>query len=387
MPAWYIDSWSILDGIAFASLREPWDDDATNLVPAQTTVMMAPPDWRAVSIARLSTALAATRRGFQDGVYDTQGEVAFPDLATIRTVVRRAYLAGGTGLDNSGNVEAGGPPDGDLPGDGEWLELRERLLDSSSEEAKQNARRTFVRLITNSTPQFWRAIGGFLETLEASTERAWSRSQGEDGFRNRRDAVAFARLNLELGLAHFPDRYYFYRYWSPGASIRDRLRLLLRLPVRKQFPEYPPVKTIADQVFLVSASRHCFKSLERTRDVLPLLLAGLVAVGAGGLVPGRFKGHDALALESAARWVSELVPERLQDTNGHELVEVEALLEDLIRRIAHWRNEGGVPTNTPHGPSGSGPTRSRARGTTSRRNVRHSHEEDAADHEASSGSS
>ena len=71
--AWFIDSWCVLDGLAFASLRKPRNWAAATLVEPVTTVLIGPPDWRAVSISRLPTALAATRGPFQEGVLDDDG--------------------------------------------------------------------------------------------------------------------------------------------------------------------------------------------------------------------------------------------------------------------------------------------------------------------------
>ena len=78
--AWFIDGCRcVLDGLAFASLRKPRNSAAATLVEPVTTVLIGPPDWRAVSISRLPTALAATRGPFQEGVLDDDGRgIAFP---------------------------------------------------------------------------------------------------------------------------------------------------------------------------------------------------------------------------------------------------------------------------------------------------------------------
>jgi hypothetical protein len=87
---WYIDSWAVLDGIAFASLREP------DSIKADATVFLSVPDLEPVPIGRISTALSAQRNCFQDRFCDNQGnEFAFETLTQVRETVRRGYLGGG----------------------------------------------------------------------------------------------------------------------------------------------------------------------------------------------------------------------------------------------------------------------------------------------------
>ena len=90
--AWFIDSWAVLDGLAFASER------GSNPIEAETTVFLTVPDLEPVPVGRISTALRAQRASFQDGFRDDTGEeFAFESLDQIREVVRRAYLGGGLG--------------------------------------------------------------------------------------------------------------------------------------------------------------------------------------------------------------------------------------------------------------------------------------------------
>lgn len=90
--AWYLDAWAVRDGVAFASVRPPDSIDARN------TVFLSVPDLQPTPVGRITTALAATRRGFQAGLRDLDGtEVAFDSLNQVREVVRRGYLAGGLG--------------------------------------------------------------------------------------------------------------------------------------------------------------------------------------------------------------------------------------------------------------------------------------------------
>jgi hypothetical protein len=115
---WYVDAWAVHDGKVFASRRPPESIDA------DVTVFMSVPDLEPVPVGRISTALRATRSGFQEGLRTGDGEaveVPFESLGQIRELVRRAYLAAGLGPGSPGAT--GGPlprpetgPDGSGPG-------------------------------------------------------------------------------------------------------------------------------------------------------------------------------------------------------------------------------------------------------------------------------
>ncbi len=120
MTNWYIDAWSIRDGAAFASRRQPKSRDAEN------TVFIAVPDLEPVPVGRLSTALSATRRCFQAGLWnEDENEAAFESIEQVAELVRRGFLAGGLGPGGAasptpgfrprltGGDDEGGPPQGD----------------------------------------------------------------------------------------------------------------------------------------------------------------------------------------------------------------------------------------------------------------------------------
>lgn len=90
--AWYLEAWAVRDGVAFASARPAESVDARN------TIFLCVPDLQPTPVGRITTALGATRRGFQAGLRDSNGvEVAFDSIAQVREIVRRGYLAGGLG--------------------------------------------------------------------------------------------------------------------------------------------------------------------------------------------------------------------------------------------------------------------------------------------------
>ncbi|MET0460963.1 MAG: hypothetical protein ABW195_17055 [Ilumatobacteraceae bacterium] len=88
---WYIDAWAVHDGRLFASRRAP------DSIVATSTVFMSVPDLEPVPVGRISTALRATRSGFQEGLRDSYGEIPFESLEQVRDLVKRAYLAAGLG--------------------------------------------------------------------------------------------------------------------------------------------------------------------------------------------------------------------------------------------------------------------------------------------------
>jgi hypothetical protein len=123
MTSWYIDAWAVRDGAAFASRRQP------NSREAENTVFIAVPDLEPVPVGRLSTALSATRRCFQAGLWDqNENEIAFETIEQIIELVRRGFLAGGLGPGGAaapapgvrpgftGGSDSGPPPEGGAGG-------------------------------------------------------------------------------------------------------------------------------------------------------------------------------------------------------------------------------------------------------------------------------
>src|SRR5437764_2406552 len=89
---WYVESWSVLDGLVFASERDTSGETVN-------TVFLAPPYWSPVAVANLSTAWAASRMGFQDRLCDAGGDdIRFDTLDEIRELARRGFLNGGYGF-------------------------------------------------------------------------------------------------------------------------------------------------------------------------------------------------------------------------------------------------------------------------------------------------
>lgn len=112
---WRIDAWNVIDGLAFASLRRPLNEDEFRQSVSQT-VYIAPPYFQPETIANLSTALGATRGiFFQEGLFlDNGQEAAFESLNLVCETVRRAYI-GGSGWDLNPDSNPEPPPLPDFP--------------------------------------------------------------------------------------------------------------------------------------------------------------------------------------------------------------------------------------------------------------------------------
>jgi len=111
MRAWYIDGIDALGGIAFASLRDTDESEAT-YVEADATVFLEPPYFVAEPILSRSTALAATRGSLQAGFFVNKAEYPFQSVAEVSDFVRRLYVGGAGGGATGG---AGPPPAPDQP--------------------------------------------------------------------------------------------------------------------------------------------------------------------------------------------------------------------------------------------------------------------------------
>ncbi|TFD49126.1 hypothetical protein E3T55_11665 [Cryobacterium frigoriphilum] len=128
--SWFIDAWAVRDGALFASQRSP-----DGLDDASSTVFMTVPDLEPEAVGRISTALRATRVGFQTGFFDEDGrEIPFGSLPQLQELARRAYLASGLGDD--GVAQAAGPhpagPPTQWPG-ARFLERSVQVLDLDNE--------------------------------------------------------------------------------------------------------------------------------------------------------------------------------------------------------------------------------------------------------------
>lgn len=113
---WFLDSWAVVDGKAFASHREP-EAPSSTIPRRKASVFLAAPYFEPEWTTRPSTALAAWRLGFQPGLRDSTGdEIEFQTLEEIRELVRRGYMgSGGGGLGPFGVVVDQDGPEPPMP--------------------------------------------------------------------------------------------------------------------------------------------------------------------------------------------------------------------------------------------------------------------------------
>lgn len=116
---WYVDALDARAGRAFVSFRPEILATATDLDAFEQSYFIAPPSFEPEAVSGASVGMNGTRATFQGGLYDEEGEVPFPSLATLVDFVRRAYLSSGgaAGPDGAGPPE---PPEEGGPG-GEGL--------------------------------------------------------------------------------------------------------------------------------------------------------------------------------------------------------------------------------------------------------------------------
>jgi hypothetical protein len=90
--AWYIESWDVADGYAFAGFRGSISEE-----PESLTYVSAP-HFDPIPVRDMATVRWSTRGTFQERLYgDDNREVRFGSLDQVIEMVRRGYLASGTG--------------------------------------------------------------------------------------------------------------------------------------------------------------------------------------------------------------------------------------------------------------------------------------------------
>jgi len=109
-----------------------------------------------------------------------------------------------------------------------------------------------------------------------------------------------------------------------------------------QYPGYPPIRTLGDQLLLACASRKCLQSLDTPDAFLPIVVGALVLATAAHGDQIRGETMDAeLLVEPALRWLAQVLPPKRDDESSQE-----RMLEAVVLEIAR-RKAGGTSESTP----------------------------------------
>jgi hypothetical protein len=364
--AWFIDAWAVHDGKVFASRRPPESTDA------DATVFMSVPDLEAVPVGRISTALRATRGGFQEGLRTNDSDLAeipFKDLRQVRDLVRRAYLAASLGPGSPGAI-AGilpRPPDvgpgaggnflgADGPGMQEpWarIYLSEAApppdLDRAVDTVAQATILEWDRYLASQDPDEIRGLVGWLGALTSAGITpcgAGAPSGAPFPFSLLGLADRYGARNLSATLQDVLDTRWVpgfppvfppeFGYWVSGYWSRSHLAAV-PLPAAQDWPA--KVRRLADMSTLPLIDRRLWESSAHpmtSLDVAPLVLCHAIRQ------PPRW-GH--LPGERSA---AQAAYDRARASMAWLEIELEEFIDSCL---------AGPPTGAPAGsPAPSGPS-------------------------------
>jgi hypothetical protein len=353
---WYFDAWAVKDGLAFVSERTP--DNITS----ESTVFLSVPDLEPVPLGRISTALRATRANFQDGFRDANGEeFGFDNLAQVREVIRRAYLA--SGLGPVGAAEVPIPQDPFLrdyerppfilepPSDsgGAYYERRvTELLDKGQAKDWQDCsslqypepRFQFLKKLheTGAARELYPYVRAFAEATliecarrfarnfhlpsERQLLRRWVGLLGTlglwDGWEDLRYFLETSGIGsfvyLMLEPYHFYERYAAYPAWEwreVSTDFRGQKQLLFRIPCPLRSTWHQKIRVLSDKLLLPLTDREYFSVNKHLPEFVPLLLCSMVVTADPSISSGV---REMLPLDRhrivgrAFRWLSHELP-------------------------------------------------------------------------------
>lgn len=369
--AWFIDAWAVHDGKVFASRR------FRESIAADATVFMSVPDLEAVPVGRISTALRATRSGFQEGLRTNDNdlaEISFNDLRQVRDLVRRAYLAAGLGPGSPGAI-AGPVPRPDVgPGPGSaflgpespgpqqpWapVYLSETGpppdLDQAVNTVAQATVLEWDRHLTTQEPDEIRGLVGWLGALRRAGILSMAGDPAGSPF-----PMSLLGLADHYGASHLHAALQLILgSWKPGLQfeIGDRIsgywsRSHLAVVPLSAAPGWPhQVRRLADMSLLPVIDRRFWESphMVTSLDVAPLVLCHAIRQPArSGRLPGEWSAAQAAydRARPSMAWFQEIgLP-----------TEAESVLAEFIDRCLAGPTTG-PPTGTqaPSGPIGPTP--------------------------------
>jgi hypothetical protein len=339
---WYIDAWAVLDGLAFASEREP------DSLKASTTVFLSVPDLEPIPVGRLSTALRAQRASFQEGFRNDAGsELGLTTLEQVQELVRRAYLGGGLGPEpvpaeprpvDPLLVEPGGVPRPVTPwtggGDHYQRELKKfppaawnTLLDIDFGDLQEpKARRALLRKLYRRHDAL--ALYSLLQSFGEATiyellhqagdrihrpdERAllseWISTLWAIGLWNPQEPQPLFEDLQHRGL----DMRGTVWYWPDFGLTWGRKQILFRIPCPLLSGWHPHIHTLSHKLLLAVAVRQYFHENRELAEFIPVLLCSLVAVvGPSAKLTGPAAQFDTDRLRLLGRafyWLANALP-------------------------------------------------------------------------------
>lgn len=348
-PAWFIDAWSVRDGMAFASQRA-----ADARLQTRRCIYLAVPALEPEPVSGPSAALWASRAGFQLGFRDEEGfEIGLPDVAALRELVRRGYLAGGIGPGPEGPVGEPPPPDDDGPDSpSAMLErgfhaLRESRANyaGSSALADPGHRMSFLSELTS--PAWVDVVYQHLRVFGEATLRALSQEQAalQDDDAAIDDVMLWGALLYRAGLWPTPTDFAdamqrhsrtsglegFHSLWdlqtllaAPPAGLEgNRMpQLLLRVPCPLRPGWDRRIRRLGDKLYLATAMHDYFEHNEELPDLTPVLLAALAATTAvRASWRGPWRVDRRACLKAGLLWLFEQLPQSaLPSTAERQLI-------------------------------------------------------------------
>lgn len=338
---WYIEAWSVRDGLAFASYRT-----AGSIANHERTVFIGVPGLEAVPLGRISPALWATRANFQDRLLTEKGEeIAFSTLAQVRELVRRGYLAGGIGPGPGGEggegPDRGGPPRpspsigremddrlkklgtkqpfAGLQGIGR-AEDRMRLFESLLKPDLLNVVYEGLAIVATATIVAWydviqQSTGRFEDAPELArwidllmrNARLWS-SEGEFW---RQIGIFRVPAGAVEGIAEFfpyPVPYPFPMWLGGGETAGEDILFHVPCPLRSGWDQR--IRRLSDKLLLAVSTQAYFDGNPNLPELMPAVLAALAVVSLS-LGPLVIWSDDARRerLRAALEWLSDQMPQ------------------------------------------------------------------------------
>jgi hypothetical protein len=297
--AWFFETWSPKDGLAFACRREV-DHGGRPARTVWATVALAPPHWQPIAVSR-PLARRAERGPFQPGLHDQQGAIGFASLSDLVAMVKQAYLGGGGGPPPVTEPrEPPGPPPADLVSHRareEWEHLRPRLWSQGRSEPQRWAKALAA--------QMRKPFEDVFRFLAYQTLRSPEPSQ---------DAADWARVIARMGLGSLLDLWPVWRSHRPlflmtwferVPAVADGLLFRVPNPLQGRWPR----GSLGDVLAWHLASRDHLDDITFEGVALLVFVAAAIVAGTRLRVrPDYAEGPSPELLAEAIAWLLRELP-------------------------------------------------------------------------------